>query len=104
MGGPPVRQLSAPDLCERFNEGGYQQLAESGELQSRLLKDGHPAPPRSGDPLCTRSQTLAYINAEGEKVAVVHRYLRPDGSLGASGRPDPKRLFEDGVLYVLFEP
>jgi hypothetical protein len=33
-------------------------------------------------------------------LAVVHRYLRTDGTLGASGRPDPKRLREGGILYV----
>jgi hypothetical protein len=31
--------------------------------------------------------------------ASIHRYLRPDGTLGASGRPDPKRLVEGGVKY-----
>jgi hypothetical protein len=27
----------------------------------------------------------------------------PDGGLGASGRPDPKRLCEGGMLYRLFK-
>ena len=36
------------------------------------------------------------------EVARVHQYLRTDGTLGGSGRrPDPKRLYEDGVLYAL---
>ena len=33
------------------------------------------------------------------KIATCHRYLRPDGSLGASGLPDPKQVFHDGILY-----
>jgi len=34
-------------------------------------------------------------------VALVHQYLRRDGSLGASGKPDPKMLFDRGeLLYV----
>jgi hypothetical protein len=31
---------------------------------------------------------------------MVHFYLRPDGTIGGSGQPDPKWLFEDGVVYV----
>jgi hypothetical protein len=33
-------------------------------------------------------------------VVVVHQYLRKDGSLGGSGKPDPKKLFHKGKLYV----
>lgn len=38
---------------------------------------------------------------EGQKVAGVHQYLRVDGTLGASGRPDPKELLIGGVLYII---
>lgn len=31
---------------------------------------------------------------------MVHIYLRVDGSIGGSGKPDPKWLFEDGVVYI----
>jgi hypothetical protein len=45
-----------------------------------------------------------YIDlAQGRTVARVHQYLRMDGSLGASGRPDPKMLYIDGVIYELEE-
>jgi len=37
-------------------------------------------------------------------VAVVFQYLRPDGSIGGSGRPDPKFLLRDGVQYVVAPP
>jgi len=29
----------------------------------------------------------------------IHRYLQPDGTLGASGRPDPKRVNMGDVIY-----
>lgn len=32
--------------------------------------------------------------------ALVHQYVRPDGSLGGSGQPDPKLLIEEGVTYI----
>jgi hypothetical protein len=44
---------------------------------------------------------IAYFDGDGQRVAVVHQYLRTDGTLGASGRPDPKRLLEGGVLYAV---
>ena len=44
---------------------------------------------------------IAYLDSSGHRVAVVHQYLRKDGTLGGSGRPDPKKLFHDGKLYVL---
>jgi hypothetical protein len=47
---------------------------------------------------------VAYIDQNGREVALVHQYVRSDGSLGASGMPDPKRLFENGVLYVIVTP
>ena len=36
-----------------------------------------------------------------KNVAGVHQYLRRDGTIGASGRPDPKELFVNGTLYIL---
>lgn len=46
---------------------------------------------------------IAYYDAEA-KLAIAHRYLRPDGRLGASGRPDPKWVFKDGIIYAVLEP
>jgi hypothetical protein len=40
-----------------------------------------------------------YYLPDGTRVALVHQYLRPDGFVGASGRPDPNALLKDGVLY-----
>lgn len=31
----------------------------------------------------------------GVEIARAHRYLRPDGTLGASGKPDPKLFSTD---------
>ena len=37
----------------------------------------------------------------GRKVAIAHRYVLEDGTLGASGKPDPKSMKHDGKFYVL---
>jgi hypothetical protein len=47
----------------------------------------------------TRSQIVTYYTREGTLVAYVHQYLRPDGTLGGSGRPKPKVLIEEGIYY-----
>jgi|DewCreStandDraft_4_1066084.scaffolds.fasta_scaffold46210_2 hypothetical protein len=69
-------------------------------LREVVLKERHPARPKANEPFCTRSQIVSYV-LEGVEVARAHRYLRPDGSLGASGAPDPKIFFDGSTLFVL---
>jgi hypothetical protein len=57
--------------------------------------------PNSADePKGTRSLTVSFVNEAGERIFLVHFYLRSDGSIGGSGTPDPKWLFEDGIVYI----
>ena len=72
----------------------------AGEFTPNTMSS-NPAPPAAGQPTNTLSQMVSYIDAGGQEVARVHQYLRPDGTIGAKGRPDPKRLLENGVLYRL---
>ena len=88
-----------------FNEGRYYERAQAGELVEEVGYNHHPCPPRANQPYCTRSQTVHYVDLEeGREVAVVHQYLREDGSLGASGRPDPKRICQGTTIYVVELP
>lgn len=88
-------------MREMFNHGDYWARVKKGEYKEFTVKDRHPSPPLAPVPHCTRSQLLAYIDLEGQEVARVHQYLLPNGSIGTSGMPDPKRLFHDGILYRL---
>ena len=45
------------------------------------------------------SVTAHYIDRSGIMIAEVHYFRMPDGSVIPDKRPDPKLLFEDGVLY-----
>lgn len=47
----------------------------------------------------SQSQIVAYRLPDIGKIALVHQYVRPDGKI--RGRPDPKYLVVDGVLYAL---
>ncbi len=77
-------------------------MIRDGELHPKYLKDkkiSNPEPFQG--PPGTRSQIIRYTDSSGKLIVVLHRYLRPDGSLGASGLPDPKRLREGNVIYAI---
>jgi hypothetical protein len=83
-----------------FNGGHFWERAQYGDLSATLIEDGHPSAPLAGEPFCTRSQILLYfVSRTGEPVAQVHQYLRPDGSIGLSGKPDPQLLLISGTVY-----
>ena len=89
-------------MRRRFNEASYIERAERGELTVVVLyPSDRLAPPEAGQKPGTLSQTISYRDLDGNEVARAHRYLCPDGTIGGSGRPDPKRLLQDGVLYRL---
>lgn len=104
MAKPPVKVVGPWILRRMFNKGRYWQRAQSGALRQRIRRNGHPSPPLAPEPVCTRSQTVSYLDNSGREVALVHQYVRSDGTLGASGKPDPKRLYENGVLYIIVTP
>jgi len=61
----------------------------------------HSHEPRGAhhEPPGTKS-TIFDVYDRGEKVAVVHAYERPDGSLGASGQYDPKAVLVGTILHI----
>lgn len=77
-------------------------MISEGELTAEVLSDRHLKKWKErGEPECTRSQVLRYSTLDGQWMVEVHQYLRPNGSLGASGAPDPKRLrLEDRIVVV----
>lgn len=83
-----------------FNEGGYWEKVQNGEWTSHVLES------RISDALTQEtvqitSTMLSYRDRDGNEMARIHQYQRPDGSIAASGLPDPKRLLQDGILYRL---
>ena len=96
-----MRYASDWKLRRLFNRAGYWRQVRDGTLVERMLRDGHPSAPLAGEPFCTRSQSISYRDAQGNEVARIHQYLRTDGSIGLSGKPDPKRVLYGGTLYIL---
>jgi hypothetical protein len=89
----PHVYVPTEEIQRMFNEAGYEERARRGDLTIELVADGHPSRPKASEPYCTRSQMVRYRRRDGIPVALAHRYLRKDGTLGASGKPDPKRLY-----------
>ncbi len=84
-----------------FNDGDFPGRLQRGELTAHLIKDG-PAPLREDLPPGSRSQMVVYRDAQTRQmVAEVHQYMRPDATLGASGKQDPKRMVVGDTLYLL---
>lgn len=92
--------VPAETLRQIFNAAGYWELVKLGKLHEKIYSE---APPQegSGEPPGTLSQIVAYLDSQGRQVAIVHQYLRKDGRLGGSGKPDPKKMFHGGRIYVV---
>jgi hypothetical protein len=95
-----IVEIPRSELRSLFNEEGFWERAQYGDLFQTVEEEGHPSPPLAGEPYCTRSQIIAYRDDQGRQVARVHQYLRPDGSLGLSGTPDPYEVFHDNAIYL----
>ena len=99
MDNPQVQLLSVHELRAKFNASHVMERIRSGVYTEIIRSNKHPSRTAAREPFCTQSQIIHVVDAQGRRVASLHRYLRADGSLGASGRPDPKALLVGGVMY-----
>ena len=70
----------------------FRGLGYLGQIQAGVAKRGRPLKSSLGpvhQPQGTVSEILPYL-LHGVKIALCHQYTRPDGTIGASGKPDPK--------------
>jgi hypothetical protein len=97
-----VEWVSEDIIRQIFNDHRIYELVKDGILRTYLKRNSHPTnPEKVGQPYCTWSQIVIYYDKNDKPVAIVHQYLRPDGKLGASGLPDPKRIFlENRIISV----
>lgn len=93
------RRVAPEEIRQRFNSMGLAKQAEDGTLM-QILERESPARPQANQPTGTRSRMVWYVDSTMTKVALVHEYRLTDGTIGGSGKPDPKRLVVgDEVLY-----
>ncbi len=96
--GPSRPSITARQACPwmvrtKFNEGQFVQRADRGELQLKVPRS-YPTPSAQNQVPGTVTQKIEYWTPQGRRLAIAIQYLRPDGTLGGSGRPDPKLLVD----------
>jgi hypothetical protein len=97
-----TKRVSEDELRRLFNEGRYCERMKSGEFREVIVSRIRR---RHGDRRVrnTESRIADYFDEDGIRVARVHQFRKRDGSLGGSGKPDPKSLFHDGIFYMIDE-
>jgi hypothetical protein len=101
MPDPVVHWVTKEEIRKVFNDNLFYQKTLTGEIKTVLKRNSHLKKPPEGEPYCTHSQIVLYYDQSGLWVALVHQFLRPDGKIGASGKPDPKRLILlDKILAI----
>jgi hypothetical protein len=97
----PIIAARPEDLRAEFNDASYYTSAGvRADIEETVVWTGQPNP-ASNQPVGTESQ-IVYYSRDGMPVAIVHQYVLPDRTLGASGRPDPKWVVVrgNGTLVV----
>ena len=102
---PLVVRVSATRLRNHFNASDLYRQIDSGELlPDEQLDDRHLRNPelrRDPEPFCTRHQILRYLDpSNGAIILETSHFLHADGTLGASGKPDPKRMRVGNELWL----
>ena len=97
-----VEYISPKSIREIYNRSQYPSMIAGGQLNSLYLRNDHlKEPEKRGEPPCTHGQTIRYSDMDGQWVVVIFQYLRPDKSIGGSGRPDPKRLRIGNKIFIV---
>jgi hypothetical protein len=94
-----IVRVSAKTIQKLFNEGKYWERAQQGEFKIDVI-ESNPAPKQSHQRPGAKSELIGYFHPAEGLIAEVHQYTNPDGTLGASGKPDPKALRIGDILYI----
>jgi len=97
-----VKYISQESIRRMFNESQYPVMITDGLLMPKFLRNAHlEKPAERKEPYCTRSQTIRYSDNADHWVVEIHQYFRPDKTIGASGKPDPKRLRIGNTVFAV---
>ena len=90
-----IKRVPVAQIRQWFNDN---VLSRENQFEVQIIKEKHPSNTRAGQPFCTRTQMLLYTR-DGKEVARALQFLRSDGTIGASGSPDPKRIIVNRQVY-----
>lgn len=98
----PVYHVDASTLRAIFAAARIEERLSAGELSLYIRNETErPAPAHVHEPPGTLSHVVVYLDRAGHAHAIAHEYLRPDGSIGASGQRDPKWVRFRGAAWRL---
>jgi hypothetical protein len=92
------KRVSQAELDKLFNSEEFQTLLQSC---NRVEYYNKPTPVEKGQTTGTSTVGHEYYSTENKRIALVFQYVKPDGNLGASGRPSPKEIVFNGVKYYV---
>src|SRR5947208_2355540 len=91
-------RISRATMRQRWRELGLETPEENGYMvEPRHKRNAGAGTP----PDCVFTEIVAYLDNLGREIARAERHLRADGSVGASRKPDPKRIRVGDTLYLL---
>jgi len=82
----------------RFNRARYHKRLLAGEFTSKTYPGKKPKA-ESGQAADAKTNEIVYFDKDNNEVARIHEFLNSDGTIGASGKHDPKELLSGGVKY-----
>jgi hypothetical protein len=98
----PLKRVTKKELRALFNRGAYCDPDLRGKVEEHIERSSDIAQDlcrKLRMPHGSQSQIVAYRLPGLGKIALVHQYVRPDGTV--RGKPDPKYLLVDGVIHAL---
>jgi hypothetical protein len=98
MTSPPVERITEWKMRWLFRKHNIWRKVKRGDLTEKILRS-KPAILEAGQILDTKSQSIVYLDALSQQIAKIHQYQHLDGSLGGSGKPDPKQLMIGNIIY-----
>lgn len=99
-----THRVSKARIRQIFDGSQHRIAIENGIYREAVTDDStlQPATARQkGFPVGTRTQFVRYYDSNERYLVGMHRYILPDGTVGASGRADPKYVvIADAIYYI----
>jgi len=94
----PKKRVTQLWLNQQFNQNGWEERLAS---YTKVEIHNSPTPSEHGQPEGTLTMGYDYYDTENKLLATIFFYLKPDRTLGGSGKKSPKGLLVDGIwCYV----
>lgn len=96
---PAAIPVTAEHIRKLYRDNGFHERILNREFEPNVVSWAW-ARPGLGFPAGSRTMMVELINRETRELeGSIHQYVAPDGTILASGEPDPETLRVDGQMY-----